>query len=86
MEDRSGFRSLAECLLLPRQPSIGKRIDPGKVEPMSSNAASEDTSTGLSSAKREDFWALIIAGIVMLVSMAAPEIVHEIFEKLLYVF
>ena len=52
---------------------------------MSSNAASEDTSKGLSSAKREDFWALIIAGIVMLVSMAAPEIVHEIFAKLLYV-
>ena len=86
MEDRSGSYSPVKWLLLPRQPSIGKRIDPGKVEPMSSNAASEDTSTGLSSAKREDFWALIIAGIVMLVSMAAPEIVHEIFEKLLYVF
>jgi hypothetical protein len=52
---------------------------------MSSNAASEDTSTGLSSAKREDIWALIIAGVVMLVSMAAPEVVHKIFEKLLYV-
>lgn len=52
---------------------------------MSSNAAPEGTSKGLSSAKREDIWALIIAGIVMLVSMAAPGIVHKIFEKLLYV-
>ena len=30
--------------------------------------------------------ALIIAGVVMLVSMAAPEAVYNIFKKLLYVF
>ncbi len=53
---------------------------------MSSNPAHEDTATVLSSAKREDIWALIIAGIVMLLSMAAPEAVYNIFKKLLYVF
>ena len=41
---------------------------------------------GLSSAKREDIWALIIAGIVMAASMAAPESVHTFFNKLLFLF
>ena len=50
---------------------------------MSSSSESEE---GLSSAKREDIWALIIAGIVMLFSMAAPETVYNVFKNLLYVF
>ena len=43
-------------------------------------------ATGLSSAKREDIWALIIAGIVMLLSIAAPEAVYNLFKKVLYIF
>ena len=53
---------------------------------MSSESESRDTATGLSSAKREDIWALIIAGIVMLVSIAAPEAVHDFFKNVLYIF
>ena len=41
---------------------------------------------GLSSAKREDIWALIIAGLVMAASLAAPEGVHRLFEEILYIF
>ncbi len=53
---------------------------------MSSESASQGKATGLSSAKREDIWALIIAGIVMLISIAAPEAVYNFFKKMLYVF
>lgn len=53
---------------------------------MSANATPEDTSARLSSAKREDIWALIIAAIVMLVSIATPLAVHYIFADLLYLF
>ena len=53
---------------------------------MSSNPEPQDTPAGLSSAKREDIWALIIAGMVMLISMAAPDTVYNVFKKLLYVF
>ena len=53
---------------------------------MSSESKPEDKATGLSSAKREDIWALIIAGIVMLLSIAAPEGVYNLFKKVLYIF
>lgn len=53
---------------------------------MSLESASQDTATGLSSAKREDIWALIIAGVVMLISIAAPEAVYDFFKKALYIF
>ncbi len=53
---------------------------------MSSESESQDKTTGLSSAKREDIWALIIAGIVMLISIAAPEAVHNFFKNVLYIF
>jgi hypothetical protein len=48
--------------------------------------ASEDKAAALSSAKREDIWALIIAGIVMLASIAAPDAVHAFFKSVLYFF
>jgi len=49
--------------------------------------SSEDKAKkGLSSSKREDIWALIIAGAIMLVSMAAPEGVHNLFTEFLYLF
>ncbi len=53
---------------------------------MSSEAESQELVTGLSSAKREDIWALIIAGIVMLASIAAPDTVYDFFKKVLYIF
>ena len=53
---------------------------------MSPESASQEKATGLSSAKREDIWALIIAGIVMLISIAAPQAVHNFFKNVLYIF
>ena len=53
---------------------------------MSSESESQDRATSLSSAKREDIWALIIAGAVMLISIAAPEAVYDFFKKVLYIF
>jgi hypothetical protein len=53
---------------------------------MSSESEPEVKATGLSSAKREDIWALIIAGIVVLFSIAAPEAVYSFFKNVLYVF
>jgi len=46
----------------------------------------EKSAGGLSSARREDIWALIIAGVVMLVSLAAPDGVYHFFKKVLYIF
>jgi len=53
---------------------------------MNSESEPEDKATDLSSAKREDIWALIIAGIVMLLSIAAPEVVYNLFKNVLYIF
>lgn len=53
---------------------------------MSTDSATQGKPAGLSSSKREDIWALIIAGIVMLISMVAPEGVYHVFKKLLYFF
>lgn len=53
---------------------------------MSANEKPQEGSAGLSSAKREDIWALVIAGIVMLASIAAPDAVYSFFKKILYVF
>ena len=44
----------------------------------------EQKPAGLSSAKREDIWALLIAAAVMLAALAAPEAVHTFFKKVLY--
>ena len=43
-------------------------------------------TVGLSSAKREDIWALIIASVVMLISFVAPEGVHRFFKEVLFLF
>ena len=50
---------------------------------MASSSPSE-SNPGLSSAKREDIWALIIALAVLLLSLAAPGVVHSFFKKVLY--
>jgi hypothetical protein len=53
---------------------------------MTSESETRGTSTGLSSAKREDIWALVIAGTVMLIAIAAPEAVHDFFKNVLFIF
>ena len=53
---------------------------------MSPESESQEKGSGLSSSKREDIWALILAGIVMLISIAAPDAVYTVFKKLLYIF
>ncbi|MFH2005064.1 MAG: hypothetical protein ABI333_00625 [bacterium] len=42
--------------------------------------------TGLTPEKREDLWALIIALVVLLVCLAAPDAVHHFFKKTIYLF
>ena len=44
------------------------------------------TAKGLSSEKREDLWSILLAVVVLLLSMAAPEAVREFFTDVLYVF
>ncbi len=41
---------------------------------------------GLSSEKREDIWALLIALVVLILSIIAPESVHHFFKKTLFLF
>ena len=54
---------------------------------MGENSTTETKEAGgLSSAKREDIWALIIAGVVMAISFAAPEGVYRFFKEILYLF
>ena len=43
-------------------------------------------SQGLSSEKREDIWALLIAALVLGAAMAFPEAIHEFFKSVLYLF
>jgi hypothetical protein len=45
-----------------------------------------EKTVGLSSEKREDIWALIIASVVMLISFAAPEGVYHFFKEVLFLF
>ncbi len=51
---------------------------------MQDESSTPEKPQGLSSAKREDIWALLIAFAVFLVSAAAPETVYNLFKKLLY--
>ena len=50
---------------------------------MEANEARE-AKPGLSSAKREDIWALMMALVVLLLALLAPEAVHDFFKKVLY--
>jgi hypothetical protein len=45
-----------------------------------------ETKSGLSSSKREDLWALIIAAAVMAVAFGAPEGLYYVFKKALFIF
>ncbi len=52
---------------------------------MTTNPTSDKSAaSGLSPEKREDIWALLIAAGVLLVSIAAPDTVHNVFKNLLY--
>lgn len=55
---------------------------------METRVTEENKQTGgdLSSERREDTWALLLAMAVLILSMAAPETVHEFFKELLFVF
>ncbi len=53
---------------------------------MSDKKATESKPGGLSSAKREDIWALIIAAAVMGVSVLSPDGVYRFFKDILYLF
>ncbi|NCO58388.1 MAG: hypothetical protein GW783_03015 [Deltaproteobacteria bacterium] len=41
---------------------------------------------GLSSEKREDLWAVILALVVLLVALVAPQGLHDFFSTALYLF
>ncbi len=40
----------------------------------------------LSSEKREDLWAIIIAGLILLLSVISPDAVYNFFKKSLFLF
>ena len=46
----------------------------------------DEPQQGLSSEKREDIWALIIAGAIFLVSVAFPAQIHAFFSSVLVLF
>ena len=46
----------------------------------------EKKTVGLSSEKREDIWALIIASVIMLISFVSPEGVYRFFKEVLFLF
>ena len=47
----------------------------------------KDTSKRvLSSEKREDLWAIIIAGVILLLCSISPDAIHTFFKKTLYLF
>jgi hypothetical protein len=53
---------------------------------MATNETSDkDAALGLTSEKREDIWALLIAAGVLGVCIAAPDAVHNFFKNLIYV-
>lgn len=46
----------------------------------------KQAESGLTSERREDYWAIILATVVLIVSIAAPEAVHTFFKKILFIF
>ncbi len=66
--------------------TLGRTTNPRKSVMQENNALSAGKAKGLSSAKREDIWALIVAGIVMIASITAPDGVHSLFKKVLFFF
>ena len=51
-----------------------------------SNASENQSDDAFSSEKREDIWAILIATVVLLVSVAFPEALHHFFSKTLFLF
>ena len=49
------------------------------------NSSDSSEAPALTPEKREDLWAIIIAGMVLLGSVAAPDAVHNFFKNLLYI-
>jgi hypothetical protein len=51
---------------------------------MENGSSTQEPGKGLSSEKREDIWSLIIATLILVISMAAPETVYDVFKNLLF--
>jgi hypothetical protein len=52
----------------------------------SGTPAGAESQTGLSSEKREDIWALLIALTVLVLCLAAPESIYTFFKKTIFIF
>ncbi len=62
-------------------------MDGHKVDKHRSNRALEETKKQvLSSEKREDIWAIVIAGIILLLCSVNPDAIHTFFKKTLFIF
>lgn len=54
---------------------------------MNANEKKEaEAEESLSAERREDIWALLLAALVMLIAILAPEAVHAFFKEIIYVF
>lgn len=52
--------------------------------PTENAAGLEQERSGLSSAKREDIWALLIALVVLGLALLMPTALHHFFKRILY--
>ena len=63
---------------------IVRRLREGVAMESNTDTGTVREESGLSSAKREDIWALIIAGVVLVLALLAPDAVHSFFKNGLY--
>jgi len=60
--------------------------DPGRSDEHPESLAEHVAQDVFSSEKREDIWALIIAGVIFLLSVAFPAQIHAFFSSVLVLF
>jgi len=60
--------------------------DPGRSDEQPESVAEHVAQDVFSSEKREDIWALIIAGAIFLLSVAFPTQIHAFFSSMLVLF
>ncbi len=62
-------------------------MDGHKINKHDSNKALEETGRQvLSSEKREDIWAIVIAGMILILCSVNPDAMHTFFKKTLFIF